>query len=219
MKRISLVLMILLVLIAGVAEAQMTRGSSRADKWEFSIQTRYTWAKDYSSDDGSSLDLSDDLGWGFGFGYNLSEQFNLGCVFAWSSRSYSAVIASADDPAETRTYGNYMDTSTFALTGDYTIGKGRFKPYVGGNLGWLALDTNITAGVGSGCWYYPYYGYVCGSYPVTYGTNAFTYGLGLGLRFDLTPGAFLKVGWDHQWNDINEMDSTDMLRIDLGFMM
>jgi hypothetical protein len=211
--------MVLFLLTAGAAEAQMTRGSSRAEKWEFSLQTRYTWSKDYSADNGTTVNLNDDLGWGFGFGYNLSEQFNLGFAFAWRSLYYNATIVSVTDPDETRSYGNYLETSTFAGTADYTFGKGRFKPYVAGNVGWMGLDTNIVADVGSGCWYYPYLGYVCGTYTQTYGTDAVTYGLGLGLRFDITPEAFLKAGWDHQWNDINDFDSNDMLRIDLGFQM
>jgi len=174
MNRRMIYFFVLLMVISGAAEAGAQVVSSHAETWEFTIQTRYSWSKDYSSDNGTTVNLNNDLGWGFGFGYNLSEQFNLGFAFTWRSVYYNATIVSATDPAETRTYGNNLDTSTIAATGHYSFGKGRLKPYLAGNLGWVGFDTNIVAGVDSGCWYYPYYGYVCGSYTQTYGTDAFT---------------------------------------------
>lgn len=219
MNRRMICVFVLLMVVSGVAEAGAQMVSSHAETWEFSIQTRYSWAKDYTSENGSAVNLNDDLGWGFGFGYNISEKFNLGFAFNWRSVYYNATIVNSEDPTDTRTYGNNLDTSAFTVNGHYYFGKGRFKPYLTGNFGWVGFDTNIVADVDSGCWWYPYYGYVCGSYTQTYGTDAFTYGLGLGLRFDLSRAAFLRAGWDHQWDDIDAMDSTDMLRIELGFEM
>ena len=47
----------------------------------------------YSGDGGTNVDLNDDIGWGFGFGYNLSEHLMLGGDFTWLSANYKADIA------------------------------------------------------------------------------------------------------------------------------
>jgi opacity protein-like surface antigen len=219
MKHRIAILLSLAMMSAGLAEAGPYTASSRAERWEFSLQTRYAWSQTIDTGRGTKVDFEDDLGWGFGFGYNVSEQLNLGFAFAWRSLHYTATGASATDPTDTWTYGNVLDTSTFGLTGDYTFGLGRFSPYLAGNLGWMLINTNIVGDVDVGCWYDPFLGYVCTGYTSTYGTDAFTYGLGLGLRVDLSPAAFLRVGWDHNWNDLDAMDSNDLLRVDLGFLM
>jgi len=209
--------LVLALLFAGFAEAASFVPLDRADTWDFSIMTRYSWSQDFTGDNGETLSLSDDLGWGFGFGYNISDSFNLGLEFLWHSFHYTANLVSEDDPSVTTPYSNVMDTSAFVFTGEYTIGKKRLMPYLSGNLGWMAVNTNITAGISSGCWWYPYYGYVCSAYPETYGSDEFTYGLGLGLRFQMTPGSFLKIGYEHSWVDINSYDGNDVMRIDVGF--
>lgn len=211
--------LILVMATAGTSAAAVRSAESRAERWDFSIQTRYAWSQEITGDNGGRVDFEDDLGWGFGFGYHFSEQFKLGFSLAWHSIYYRATAFSDDGSGDTRTYANYLDTSTLALTGDYTFGKSRLKPYVSGNLGWLAVDTNITADIDVGCWYDPWWGYICNEYVQTYGTDAFTYGLGLGLQFDLSPAAFLKAGWDHNWNDLDAMNSNDLLRIDIGFLL
>ena len=210
---------VLLTAGAALAGPNMVSGSSREGTWDFSIKTLYGWDQSYTADNGSSISLDGDLGWGFGLGYNVSEQFKVGFAFGWRSLPYSLTIVSETDATDTRSYGNYLDTSTFSVSGDYVFGKNRLKPYVSGNLGWLSVNTNIVADVDVGCWYYPWLGYVCDTYTQTYGTDAFTYGLGLGAQFDITPTAFLKVGWDHQWNDLDAMNSNDLLRCEIGFRM
>jgi hypothetical protein len=216
-RRISLLLCLALA-AAGIAEAQSYTPKS-AEVWEFSIQTRYTWAQNYTYNHGTKLELDDDIGWGFGFGKYLSPQFNLGLAFNWRSLYYNATAVSADDPDRSISYGNDLETTAIALTGDYMFGQGRLKPYATGNLGWAWLNTNITADIDVGCWYYPFAGYVCYGESYTYGMDAFAYGLGLGLRFDITPTAFLKAGWDHEWTDLDAIDSHDILRVDVGFQL
>lgn len=214
MKRQICFVLVLSLMFAGIAEAQMYQ--SRAETWDFSIMTRYIWSQDISTDGGASVNLSDDLGWGFGFGYNLSESFNLGLEFMWHSIHYTGTATSEGGTA-TDSYSNVLDTSAFVFTGEYTFGTKKFMPYLSGNLGWVALNTNITSGVDTGCWYYPWYGYVCDDYPTTFGSDEFTYGLGLGLRFQMTPTSFLKVGYEYSWLDVDSYTGSSALRIDLGF--
>ena len=214
-RLITVAALLLLMTVSGLAQAQMTSGFGRTGMWEFSVQTRYSWAKDFSGDNGTALKVEDDLGWGFGFGYNVNEALNIGFAFSWHSANYTATYVSDTDPTDLQYYSNRLDTSTFGLTTDYQVGKGRIKPYASGNLGWTMLDSNIYAGVGGGCYWGPF-GYVCSTYPTTYGATKFSYGLGAGLRFELTQKAFLRAGYEHNWIDLSGYSGNDIMRIDIG---
>ena len=219
MKRWFLCIMILTLSLATLAEAGSFATEPRTGRWDFSIQTRYSWSQDVTNDDGSKVAFDDDLGWGFGFSKYVSEEINIGLLFAWHSVYYTATGVH-ENGTETASYSNVMTTSDMSLYGQYTFGKKRFKPYVTGNLGWMKANTNIVADVESGCWYYPYVGYICEGYVSdTYGTDGFSYGLGLGLQIDLSPSAFLNIGWDHAWVDLESYDGNDVLRVDLGFLL
>ena len=91
--------------------------------------------------------------------------------------------------------------------------------YVNGSIGWMHIDTNIFAGWTSGCWWYPYWGYVCGPIPLTYGANTTSYTLGVGGRFEMTEGFFLRAGYERGWTGLDETSGADMLRIDIGLML
>ena len=220
MIRRTLVLLTAIMIFATVAEAQrpVRRPLERAQRWEFSIQTRYTWGKTFDGDDGTYVKIQEDLGWGFGFGYNLSQHFNLGMVFTWRSVPYESRGQSEEDPEEYSTISGSMDASTFGLTADWNILKGKFTPYVNGGLGWMHVNSNIFAGWTSGCWWYPYWGYVCGPVPLTYGANLTVYNLGIGGRFEVTDSVYLRGGYEKGWNSSDSVDGTDIMRIDIGFM-
>jgi hypothetical protein len=207
---------ILILAVAGLAQAQSyTPETMRAQHWEFAVQTRYAWSNTYNTEGGSSIEVDDDLGWGFGMGYNLSQQFNLGFAFSWRSTPYTAKIVPVSDPLP-RYYNNWLDTSTAAVTGDFNLLKGRITPYVSGSVGWLGINSNIAAGTDVGCYWDPWYGYLCVPYTSTYGADCATWGLGIGLRAEITPTMFMRAGWDHNWNDLDTVDGVDLMRIDIG---
>lgn len=219
MKRTILFAMILILSLAPVAEAQRATGASHVGEWDFSVMTRYSWGKDFTDDNGASLKFQDDLGWGFGFSKYVKEQLNVGLTFAWHSMYYDAT-APAVDGSNSWVYSNVMSTSTIALYGDYVVTKKKVNPYISGNIGWTRVNTNVTADVDGGCYYYPYYGEVCATWQsATYGDDSFVYGIGLGGKIDLSPSAFLKIGYEWGWNSFDHWDSFGAMRIDLGFFM
>jgi hypothetical protein len=219
MKRWFLCAMILTLSLATLAEAGSFATEPRAGRWDFTIQTRYSWSRTIDFDNGSKVEIDGDLGWGFGFNKYVKEQLSIGLAFNWHSAGYTATGV-REDGQETATYGNTLSTSAALLDLKYIIGSKRFKPYITGNLGWALVNTNIVADLDGGCWYYPYVGYVCGSYAsATYGTDGFAYGLGLGLQVDISPTAFLRVGWDRAWIDVDGAGDNDVLRVDLGFLL
>jgi opacity protein-like surface antigen len=201
---------------ASMAAAE-TRETSRAMAWDLSIETRYTQSHDYSGDNNTSLSLDDDLGWGFGFSYNMNERFSLGMLFSWRSVNYNATYEDATDPAVvTGTYGGELDTGTFAAMGQWNILPKSFTPYVNGGIGWTLIDTNVVADYQTGCWYDPWWGYVCSGYTSTYGTDCASFAAGVGVRFEPNEKLFIQVGYEMDWLDIDNVDSFDMFRVDVG---
>jgi opacity protein-like surface antigen len=219
MKRCAIALAILVLMVADIAQAQFSGPATpRGGHWEFTIQTIYMGSQDYKGEHGSSISLDDDLGWGFGFGYNISDLFNLGLSLSWRSMSYYATIVDAENENATTHYSNWLDTATMALCGEYSFLRSRITPYASGRVGWTSIDTNIIASSDYGCWWDPWYGYICESYDTTYGADAASWALGAGVRFELSPAAFMRVGYEHGWIDANAFDSNDLFRLDFGLM-
>lgn len=214
MIRQIIILAVLTVMLAATAGAR--RYSYRQNTWEFSLRTSYLTSQDVETEGGSSLSLQDNLGWGFGFAYNFNQHFNLGVDFSWQSINYTAVIVDGSDPDLTEEYSSRLDTSTWALTGNYHILKGPFTPYVTGSLGGALIDTNIFSGWGSVCWWDPWWGYMCSTHPTTYGKTTISANLGLGGRFDLTQHFFVRAGYEYNWLGLDEIDGKHMFRTNLG---
>ena len=221
MKIRILILSSLLILLASTALAQARRSPvpTRAQRWEFSLQTRYTASRDFAGEVGTALSLQDDLGWGFGFAYNLNQRWNLGFVVAWRSIPYTATTVDAEDPDNKNDYASQLDLSTFALTGMWNILQGPITPFVSGAIGWTMVDTNIYAGSYPGCWWDPWWGQVCGVWSTTYGTNTASYNVGVGGRFELGDSFFLRIAYEYNYVDVESFEGTNIIRLDIGWML
>ena len=65
-----------------------------------------------------------------------------------------------------------------------------------------------------GGYYYPY----CRTYANTFDETAFSYNLGLGLRWDVNDAIFLKVAYIQQWVDSDGSPSPKTGRAEIGVM-
>jgi hypothetical protein len=93
----------------------------------------------------------------------------------------------------------------------------RMTPYVAGGAGWIWVNTNVVAGIVPGCYWDPWYGYICGYYPTTYGDDGAGYQLGGGLRYDAGRSFFLKLGYNSFWTDFGvDVQRFDQIRLDFG---
>jgi opacity protein-like surface antigen len=217
MKTVSLMLLVALVAAsATAAHAGLNGPSQRTMTWDYSLQTRYTGSRTYDADGGSKISFNDDLGWGFGFGYNFDEKFVLGGIFSWRSVSYVATAVGEDNNAFD--YSNWLDSGTLGLYGDWNILPKRITPYLTGAIGWTWIDTNISAGYSGGCYWDPWWGYICGNYPVTYGVNSFSYSIGGGLRLEVADNAYFRVGYEYDGTSEAVSSGWNVLRIDFGLM-
>ena len=79
------------------------------------------------------------------------------------------------------------------------------------------VDTNIVADYQVGCWYDPWWGYICNGYTSTYGWDGLCYGAGAGVRWEPSEAVYIQVGYEWNELDLSNTNQFQMFRVDLGF--
>ena len=206
--------------IPRVAAAESERGM----KWQGSIPITFTSGASYDSEF-TSIDVNDDLGWGFGFGYNLNERFMVGADFTWLSANYNASTATDFDgdgvPDDSIDLGGTLDAANFQLVGQWNILKGKITPFLRASFGWTWIDSNIPSGPATGtCWWDPWWGYVCDTWQPTYEDTAFAYGAAAGLRAEIGQRFYLEGSYNILWVDFDKAGTQDLDggRITIGWV-
>ncbi len=180
--------------IPGIALAQGDRSRS----WEWSFAALYQESENMGSEGGSTLAVDGTLGFGLNFGYNLSNKFTLGFDLDYIKPDYRAVLV--DDmvvPAASTTINHTFTQWNMRFKGSFNMLDGPFVPFVEAGLGWTYIDSNVADGPPiTGCWWHPWWGYICNNYYSTFTETTFTYGAGLGFRYHFRGGTFLKASYN-----------------------
>jgi opacity protein-like surface antigen len=108
-----------------------------------------------------------------------------------------------------------------AVNGTWNILKGNFTPYLQLGLGWTHVDSNVADGPPvTGCWWDPWWGYVCADFFSTYKDTRFSWNAGLGVRYDFQNRMFLKGSINRIFVD-GAQDAADpefdLWRVELGW--
>ena len=194
--------------MAAGAESGAIRSADRQGTWDFYIPITYAEETTIDGPGGSRADINDDIGVGFGAGYNFNDHFQLGGWFNWNTRSYDATVVRND--GSTFQYGNDMETTTIALNGTYYFLDKNFTPFVSAMVGYTWVDTNIQNGPTTGyCWYDPFWGYTCSYYVPTKTQSDWTYGGGLGVRYDFNRSFSVQGSYNKSWIDLDTAGTTD----------
>jgi len=219
----SLVLLSVCLIVGSSASFAAAVASHRAGTWEGYLSANYMNSETVDFSGGASADVNGDLGWIFGFGYNFSEKLNLDVDLGWNSMSYNANRVIQGTPNTNQQYGGWMETTSTRFNLTYNFIAKTITPFVSANVGWAWIDSNIPASPPStGCWWDPWYGYVCSGYQSTYASSEYTYGAALGIRFDLGQNVFIRGIVNEQWVDIGNASGTPSFtayRVDLGVLL
>lgn len=174
---------------------------SRDEKWEFFLAPYFTNSTLLQFDNGAEADINKRSSLGFGFGYNLNPHIELSMLFASSSSNYTGTRT---DGSTTEKFTANLYTSTLGFGFTYNFLSGPFTPYVSANIGSTYIDSGIPTGnISTGCWWDPWWGYVCTPVAQTYTSTKFNYGAGLGLRYDFNRKLYIKGGVAQNYIDLN----------------
>jgi len=208
---------VVLATLPGLAFAQ----GNRAGSWEWSVAAIYQDSASSGADGGSSLKVDGELGLGFGFNYNFTNKLALGADLEWLRPDYSATLISDAVPPQPTTIRHTLSQFNGRIKGTLTFLSGPLSPYAEAGFGWSYFDSNVIDGPPiTGCWWHPWWGYICSNYYSTFDTTEFTYGGAIGLRYIMRGGMTLKLSVNHYWVDIGGAGAEptlDAARLELGW--
>jgi opacity protein-like surface antigen len=207
-----------LVLLAGATAAG---AQSREDRWEFTLGANYQLGADLDFDGGSTVATDDDFGFLLTTGYNFSDKLETSFAFQYAGIGYDADVVQ-DDGDIVGISGSY-DTWALSANAIINLMDGPLTPYVGAGIGWTWIDTNVPNGLPStGCWWDPWYGYICYTTYPTKSSDAFSYQATLGLRYEFPNDmTFMRFGYTSQWLALDNSNGTprfDVIGVEIGWM-
>jgi hypothetical protein len=223
-----LIILLALLVISSTAHAQRFNQKRdyeglRDGTFEASLLIGSQGSLDVTGDGGSTVAFDSDFAWGFTFGWNWTPNVNLSYRFMLAKPGYTATIVPADPdnpdaPAQDISYTADRYSNQVNLT--YNFFKSPLTPYVQAGLGWSKLDSNVPSQPPDvGCWWDPWYGYICFTDWSTYGTSGFSYNLGLGLRWDVNGALFFKGAYNREFFSADRASfDFDTLTLEVGLM-
>jgi opacity protein-like surface antigen len=164
----------------GPAPAAVT-GPLQGD-WEFRIGPTFGLSQDVDFSNGSAQ-IKDTTGLKLGAAYYLTEHLSFGGYFSYSHGDFSSEVINSG--VKVGVQDGHETSSTLLFDTSYSFLHGPLRPYVEGGLGYSWVDTNIASGAPvAGCWWDPWWGYVCSGYQPTHGTSSAVGQLGAGLQYN-----------------------------------
>jgi len=194
----KIISIILVLVLPALSQAQ---SNSRAQSWDFSFGALYQLESSAGGENGSSLDVDSAIGLTLGFGYNLNDRLNISGSFDFLRPDYTAFVVTEPNPPdgsqELRQIDHELKQFNGRLKGTFYFTEGPLSPFIEAGLGWSYIDSNVADGPPQGfCWWHPWWGYICDSFVDTFDTTEFSYGGGLGVRYDMPGNSFVKASYN-----------------------
>jgi opacity protein-like surface antigen len=206
-----------IAIAAAIGLSAFTTAQSADPTWEGGVEIVYQDAGRIDFNGGSKIDLDDDLGLTIIFGYRLNSHLDIQFALDWASTDYRAtLIRNAGAPAIANGELEYI---TPRLNVQFNLFNKAFTPYVMAGVGYAFIDTNIPNGRPStGCWWDPWYGYICTTVQSTFTTDEFVYQGGVGARWDFSSTGSIRLGYERHWIDLGRATGEPFVdQVRLGF--
>ena len=210
-----------LTFFSGPAAAEWWDSSpgKRAGKWETTFGAYFTGSESSDGPNESSVDIDSGYGVGFSFGYNFTEHLALRFDGSWSRADYDAVLNTEDEGLVR--INHRLSLFNGQINGVYNVLEGAFTPYLQAGIGWSYVDSNVADGPpATGCWWDPWWGYICSNFYLTYAETNFSWNVGAGLRYEFQRGMFVRGGWERTHIDGGSGADPrfDAYRVELGWL-
>ena len=134
----------------------------------------------------------------------------------WASVDYDARLVTGTGSI-VRTSGSY-EAFTPRVNFQVNLLDRPITPYVMAGIGYGFVDTNIPNGrPQTGCWWDPWYGYICSTVQPTKTVDGFTYQAGAGLRLDAGYNFSVRLAYEVHWMEFGHGGTPSLDQFKLGF--
>lgn len=199
---------IFVLCIASLGAAPACLAQTRAGTWETRVGIAYQDSAEADFDGGTTADFDSDTGLRLGFSYHHNDHFEFGGIFAYGQTDYRADIV-GDEVGERFDVDGEFEYMSISGDVTYNLLSGPFSPFIVGAVGWTWVDTNIaTEPPEVGCWWDPWWGYVCTSFQDTKSLDGLTYQLGVGARYDFNASFAIHASYRVTWVDLDNARGT-----------
>lgn len=197
---------------AGAATAETLRldepAWSNSGPWQARIGANYQPTQDIDFDGGSRVEFNSSTGFLIGLSYALSEHFEVGGNLSYDDRDFEGILAGDETDIRFPVRGNVESTGVMFDLSYYFL-TGRIRPFVSTGAGWNFVDTNIpTAPPQVGCWWNPWYGYICEGFQETKSVDGFAYQAAAGVNVRMNSTLSLSGSYRMNWVDYPKADGT-----------
>lgn len=194
--------------------------AERQPGWEYGADIIFQASQDIGFNGGSQASLDDDFGIALVITHRFSKRLELMFGLDWNRIDYDVDIASATPGRLPFSAHGDLEAFTPRVGINFNFLEGDLTPYITGSVGYSFIDTNIPDGPPqTGCWWDPWYGNICTTWQETRSIDEFSYGVGAGLRWDLSTWT-LRFGYEKHWLDLGKATSTpDFDQLRLGVMV
>lgn len=199
-------------LLAFSTAAQAAPGD-REGSWESRLGIIFNNSADWDFTGGSTADIGSDSSLLLGVSYHYSDNLEFGGNLNFGQTDYEAQIATDPDGDGTAdgsvgVRGEFESTNLmFDATWNFI--DGAFTPFVSATAGWAWIDTNIADGPPeTGCWWDPWWGYVCANFQDTKSIDGLAYGVDVGARYDVSETFDVKASYGIRWLDLSHASGT-----------
>jgi len=214
MRQLQCAAAALSIVAAGAVSAQkpFAATAQRAGTWEVSADLLFQDGKRANGENRSSADLDSDVGIAFGFAYHFTDHWQLGGDFQFTSPDYQATFIDENDQPET--VRATADFFTGQVRATWNVLARALTPYAEIGLGWTYVDSNVADQPPiTGCWWDPWWGYICDTFWSTYDETNFSWTFGAGLRWDVNDQFVLRGGYTRLQIDVGGSNSDPGLDI------
>jgi len=204
---------------AGVAMAASSGGGGEAPEgmgpvsmgrpWEARAGVIIANSADVDFEGGTTASIDGGAGLLLGLGYNFTDRLRVGSTFTYDQKDYTATVVRDDASDETAQIEGSLDSMTLMVDAAYSFLLGDYVPYVTGGIGWSRVDTNVaTEPPQVGCWWHPWWGYICDVWQDTLTLDGLAYELGIGLRYDFSDAFAADGSYTMRWVDFENATGT-----------
>lgn len=177
---------------------------ARDSRWEGSVILAFQTGLDESYEGGSEISIDSTAGWGLSFAWNWTDNWNVSYRFLSTSPKYTALVVPQEAEIVPQEIEHKMSKQSHQLNLTYNFSRKAFTPFLSAGIGYGKIDSNVpSAPPQTGCWWDPWWGYICVADWKTYSTSGFTYNIGAGLRWDISNFLYSKASYVREFMNVD----------------